>query len=324
MALPLPNLDDRSYADLVEKAISQIPLEYPEWTDHNPSDTGIILIELLAWLTEMTLYQVNQIPDENYASFVSLLKGEQWNLPDVSPQEKHQNLQAAIQETLLELRDRYRAVTTDDYEQLVLEDWNKTQNSTGLKIARVKCLPQRNLENNNADLFAKGHISLVVVPEKNSPENGGNNQPEKYKPLLNFLDERKLLTTRLHIIEPEYISITIEADLIIKDGSKPEEIKNQAETEVQLFFATLNSGKYWEGKGWHFGRSVYISEIYKLLDDLEGVDYVENLQIIDNDREQDNNLKSEITLQDYQLVNLQEEHIKFTILVQFGNERKAI
>lgn len=70
MSLPLPNLDDRTYADLVEQAISQIPIEYPEWTDHNPTDTGIILIELLAWLTEMVLYRVNQIPDKNIETFL--------------------------------------------------------------------------------------------------------------------------------------------------------------------------------------------------------------------------------------------------------------
>ncbi|MFW5667313.1 MAG: baseplate protein J, partial [Coleofasciculus sp.] len=66
MSLPLPNLDDRTYADLVEEARSLIPIECPEWTDHNPSDTGIILIELFAWLTEMVLYRVNRIPDQNF------------------------------------------------------------------------------------------------------------------------------------------------------------------------------------------------------------------------------------------------------------------
>ena len=99
MTLPLPNLDDRTYADLVEEAISQIPVEYPEWTDHNPTDTGIILIELLAWLIEMTLYRVNQIPDDNYASFVRLLKGEQWKLSSLSGQERQTSLQSEIQKT---------------------------------------------------------------------------------------------------------------------------------------------------------------------------------------------------------------------------------
>ena len=120
MNLPLPNLDDHSYDDLVQEAIALIPLEYPEWTDHNPTDTGIILIELFAWLTEMTLYQVNQVPDQNYASFLSLLKGEKWNLPNDSAEEEQKQLQLEIRRTLLELRETYRAVTIEDYEKLIL------------------------------------------------------------------------------------------------------------------------------------------------------------------------------------------------------------
>ncbi len=317
MTLPLPNLDDRTYADLVEEAISQIPVEYPEWTDHNPTDTGIILIELLAWLIEMTLYRVNQIPDDNYASFVSLLKGEQWDLSNVTAAERQKSLQSEIQKTLLELRDRYRAVTTEDYEQLVLEDWNQSLESHGLTIARVKCLPQRNLDDLDADTIAKGHISLVVVPENNNQESGAE---KKYDNLENFLDQRKLLTTRLHIVEPEYVSVAIETELVLKDGAQAEEVKNNAQAEMTMFFAPLQSGKYWHGKGWFFGRSVYLSELYKILDDLEGVDYVENLQI----KDKYNNSQPEIYLTDNQLVNFQLENSKFTIVVKVGNELKQI
>ncbi|MBE9002403.1 MULTISPECIES: baseplate J/gp47 family protein [unclassified Nostoc] len=315
MTLPLPNLDDRSYANLLEEAISQIPLEYPEWTDHNPTDTGIILIELLAWLTEMVLYRVNQIPDDNYASFLSLLKGEEWNLPiNISSQERQNILQSEIQKTLLEVRKIYRAVTPADFEKLVLIDWNKSEDADNLKIARVKCLAQRNLES-TSDNFAKGHISLVVVPENNEI-----NQVNKYELLFKFLDDRRLLTTRLHILEPEYVSIAIEAELVLRDGAQAEEVKKQAEKEVKIFFAPLRSGKYWQGKGWPFGRSVYLSELYKLLDELEGVDYIENLQIKDNN----NNSKSEINLADNQLVKINIQDSKFTILVEVGNERKKI
>ena len=318
MALPLPNLDDHTYADLVEEAISQIPIEYPEWTDHNPTDTGIILIELLAWLTEMTLYRVNQIPDANYASFVSLLKGEPWQLLNVTATEKHERLQSEIQKTLLELSHRYRAVTSEDYEQLVLEDWNQSQDSNGLTIARVKCLPQRNLDDLDADTFAKGHISLVVVPENNNQVKDEKNKSEN---LLNFLDQRSLLTTRLHIVDPEYVSVAIETKLVLEDGAQAEEVKKNAEAEVTMFFAPLQSGKYWQGKGWLFGRSVYISELYKILDDLEGVDYVkENLKI----KVKDNNSQPEIYLTDNQLVNFQLEDSKFTILVYVGNEPDPI
>ena len=172
MPLPLPNLDDHTYADLVESAISQISVEYPEWTDYNPSDTGIILIELLAWLSEMTLYRVNQIGDENYASFVSLLKGEQWDLTKIPDGE---SLQSVINTTLLELRKRHRAVTTLDYEQIIIEDWNTSPDSD-LEIARVKCLPQRNLSEYDLEKVAKGNISLIVVPKDNIQETNNNSE----------------------------------------------------------------------------------------------------------------------------------------------------
>lgn len=312
MPLPLPNLDDRTYADLVEEAISQISVEYPEWTDYNPSDTGIILIELLAWLSEMTLYRVNQVGDENYASFVSLLKGEQWNLPNIAAKERQQSLQSEINKTLLELRQRYRAVTTLDYEQIIIEDWNQLSDST-LKIARVKCLAQRNLSESDIETVAKANISLIVVPEQNSEENNNN---DKYEKLLEFLNERKLLTTRLHIVEPLYVPVAVKVELILQDGARAEEIKENAQKEVNWFFHPLHSGKYWDGKGWPFGRSIYISELYKILDDLSGVDFVENLLV--------NNSNLDINLAENQLVSLDIENSQFTILVEFGDERKTI
>ena len=327
MSLPLPNLDDRTYADLVEEAISQISVECPEWTDHNPTDTGIILIELLAWLTEMTLYQVNQITDENKASFVRLLKVKKSGLPNVFAKETRDSLQSEIKQTLSDLRRPYRAVTIKDYEQLVLEDWKNSSDSNDLKIARVKGLAQRNLVQENIDTFATGNISLVVVPYNNNQvETKGNT----YDKLFKFLEGRKLLTTRLHIVEPEYVSISIEAELILKDGAKEEELKEKARKEIKDFFDPLNSGKYWEGKGWPFGRSIYLSEIYKLLDDLSGVDYVENVIIKDENNQpfvsEDNQPLSEIYLADNQLVKLiiQEQCPKFTISFWLNNERKQL
>jgi predicted phage baseplate assembly protein len=73
MALPLPVLDDRRWADLVEEARALIPLYAPEWTDHNLHDPGITLVELLAWTAEMDLYQLNRIPASHRRKFLELL-----------------------------------------------------------------------------------------------------------------------------------------------------------------------------------------------------------------------------------------------------------
>jgi len=71
--IPPPKLDDRTFNDIVEEAISMIPRYAPEWTNHNPSDPGITLIELAAWMTDLLIYRLNQVPDKNYVAFLNLL-----------------------------------------------------------------------------------------------------------------------------------------------------------------------------------------------------------------------------------------------------------
>jgi predicted phage baseplate assembly protein len=73
MALPVPNLDDRRFQDLVDDAKRLVQQRCPEWTDHNVSDPGVTLIELFAWMTDQLLYRVNRIPDRNYVKFLELI-----------------------------------------------------------------------------------------------------------------------------------------------------------------------------------------------------------------------------------------------------------
>jgi predicted phage baseplate assembly protein len=73
MSFPRPDLDDRRFQDLVDEAKRMIPRFLPEWTNHNVSDPGVTLIELFAWMTELTLYRLNRVPDRLYASFLDLV-----------------------------------------------------------------------------------------------------------------------------------------------------------------------------------------------------------------------------------------------------------
>jgi hypothetical protein len=67
------NLDDRKWQDIVDEAKALIPKYAPEWTDHNPSDLGITLIELFAWIVEGMIYRLNKVPEKNYIEFLNLL-----------------------------------------------------------------------------------------------------------------------------------------------------------------------------------------------------------------------------------------------------------
>lgn len=71
--LPLPDLDDRRFKDIVEDARRLIPRIIPEWTDMNYHDPGITMIDLLAWLVEMQQYHLNRITVANELKFLQLL-----------------------------------------------------------------------------------------------------------------------------------------------------------------------------------------------------------------------------------------------------------
>jgi predicted phage baseplate assembly protein len=73
VTLPVTNLDDRRFQDLVDEAKRMIPQLTPEWTNHNVSDPGVALIELFAWMTEMTIFRLNQVPDVVYTHLLNLI-----------------------------------------------------------------------------------------------------------------------------------------------------------------------------------------------------------------------------------------------------------
>lgn len=73
MSIPLPNLDDRSFQDLVDDAKRHVRATNPGWTDHNLSDPGVTLIEAFAQMVDQLIYRVNRIPELHHLRLLQLL-----------------------------------------------------------------------------------------------------------------------------------------------------------------------------------------------------------------------------------------------------------
>ncbi|HKD97890.1 MAG TPA: baseplate J/gp47 family protein [Micromonosporaceae bacterium] len=71
--IPVPNLDDRRFADLVREAREKIAVTCPEWTDLSVHDPGMVMVEAFAHLTEVMLYRFNRLPERAYVEFLNLL-----------------------------------------------------------------------------------------------------------------------------------------------------------------------------------------------------------------------------------------------------------
>ena len=260
MPITLPNLDDRRYADLVEEALALIPVYAPEWTNHNASDPGITLIELFAYLTEMLIYRLNRVTVENRVVFLNLIdagkrKPEDYRDPGTL------NEEASI--VISNLRRPTRAVTAEDYQTVVLENFSD-------EISRARSVPRRNLESSSKTADVPAHISVVVIPSKDALSDiDSANLLGKVK---DYLDPIRLLTTVVHVVKPSYVQIGVRLTLHLEPDAVETTVREAAMTELTSFFHRRTGWR--DGKGWPFGRDVYLSEIIERLVRVAGVDYV--------------------------------------------------
>ena len=264
MTLTLPNLDDRTYDDLVDEAIALIPNFAPQWTNHNPSDPGITLIELFAYLTELLLYRQNQVTDDSIRAFLKLLNGPEWI--------QTRPLDEEISSAVLQVRQRQRAVTTQDFEQLA-------KNVTS--VGRARCFPRRNLEASEAarQQDAPAHISVIIVPEQTARDDASavlQPSDELRQQVVEDLDPRRLITTQVHVVGPRYVAIGVRFKLTLLEDGLPTTVRAAATQALAAYFHPLTGGP--DKQGWPFGRNIYVSEIYDLLDRVPGVDYVSMIE----------------------------------------------
>lgn len=73
MPLVIPQLDDRSYNDIFQEALTRISVHNPEWTNFNDSDPGVTLLQLFSFMQENLLYRCNLIPERNRLKFLTML-----------------------------------------------------------------------------------------------------------------------------------------------------------------------------------------------------------------------------------------------------------
>ncbi len=199
-----------------------------------------------------------------------------------------ESLEHALQRGPRTLRARNRAVTAEDFEVLTREA------TSG--VARVRCLTPGAVDKANPGNFEEavepGTVVLMVVPEVQAdawdlrPENV-NISPGMRGSILDFLDERRLLTTHIELIEPNYQWITIQARIKTTNPYVNDRVKNEALRRLYSFIRPVQGGPDHTmrfdpekpGEGWPFGRVLYISEVFPILQTIEGVEFIEKVEM---------------------------------------------
>lgn len=184
------------------------------------------------------------------------------------------------------IKSRNRAVTAEDFEWLTL------QASNG--IARARCLSTPGRE---------GEVTVVVVPKLDSRNLDLSMKlipsAELLRRVRHYLDERRLLTTLLHVVRPRYVEVTVRVEIIRKTSGRNETLRRAVEDRLRTFLHPLVGGR--GGRGWPFGRNVIKLDLYHVIEDVEGVDMVDRIRLYDEDRREE---VEQIKVADDELVHL--------------------
>lgn len=75
MTFELPNLDVMNAQQVLDQLVRRVPGYSPAWTDHNASDPGVTLLQMLVWICEGTAYTADAVPLETYRNMLRWVVG---------------------------------------------------------------------------------------------------------------------------------------------------------------------------------------------------------------------------------------------------------
>ncbi|MCD6302431.1 MAG: putative baseplate assembly protein [Anaerolineae bacterium] len=172
------------------------------------------------------------------------------------------------------MRTRYRAVTAEDYEFLARQAFPG-------RVARVRCL-QTPITGGRGGAPSPGQVYVMIIPAIHEQEAQG------YIPLTRlalsddlrdevhaYLDERRLLTTRLQVRQAGFKRVRVHARIVARPGVDHVRLEQDVIAALNRTLNPLVGGP--DGTGWPFGRELYLSDLYACIQGVAGIQYIQDV-----------------------------------------------
>jgi uncharacterized phage protein gp47/JayE len=168
------------------------------------------------------------------------------------------------------VRHRGRALTVGDYEAMVRE--------ASSAISVVKAIANRNPSGRTLP----GWLTVFIIPESQEPRPYPTRglRDEVLRHLAKYAPAGLAASGHIYVTGPLYFAVDVSATIVPVLDSQAGLVETRAREALNKFLHPLHGGT--SGDGWDFGRGVYLSDVATVLESVEGLDYVELIQLLVN------------------------------------------
>jgi hypothetical protein len=263
------------FDDLVREALSLIPAYAPQWTNHNPSDPGITLVELLAYYTEILAYRALRITPDAKLNYLRLLDGGAGEATDALHGQPVAAVDDAIRARVRALSQTQCAVTCRDFEQAAtIAAQQKLGNGHAVRALCVAGVDLRRSAAGDSD--APADISVVLAPEQELSE-------QALRALCDHVQQalapRCLLTTRVHVVAPVYVQVFVGCRIALHAACLLPAAIVAIDEALRRRFGPADAGESLADAR-PLGQTLHLSEVAEVIDRTDGIDYVEQLKVL--------------------------------------------
>lgn len=185
-----------------------------------------------------------------------------------------QSIEEALLRAPQRLRTRDRAVTADDYVYLAL--------NASPQVGRAHCLAP-GVWPRPANGTRPGEVTVLILPRVDKPDQ--RLEPEQLIPgnhllaaVQSRLESRMVLGASLRVVAPRIVPIHVKATIVGQTGGNgAAALRERVEARLNAYLNPYTGGP--DGAGWPFGRAVYANEIAGLLQNIPGVERVEDVRL---------------------------------------------
>jgi hypothetical protein len=193
-----------------------------------------------------------------------------------------------LRDGLAKFRRPYRLITAGDFERVMMVDFNNFQDL----VRGPRALRASARMNYRPNKSSPGCVTLTVLAEQQGIDldtaltapGRADEKAQRVKlskqfsdAVERFLDQRRLVGTRIFVQAPRLVFVSIDARVTVLSDRDAAEMKKAIETRIRAFLGVLRGGP--DGTGWPLGGNLYRSKLYRLIEDMDGVDFVDEVTL---------------------------------------------